>query len=443
MTSQNGQVILIVDANDNTISSGDPSQWQDAANPNWYGGTTRFVQANETTSGASAFKTTFHGTSVAFVGHTSSVGVSCEVGSDTGLQQSQNNLYTQWYQSALLPDDQHTIVCTNPAALVEVDYFLTTAGENTPLSGETIMVDDSAVKEIWYQGLWVPQVNQTFEFGLGLTAHPMQNTTHISRIVGSSLEFHFAGTSVSVYGVVDFIRNSNYTLEFDLDGNITRGVYPSLDELQAHGEVTMMNYMLYHSSQLRADNHTLLINLTAIEGSQGFRLDYITYNPSFTFIGQKPVFARNTSTSTHGTPTSTGIPSWTTTSNGKDPQLRSGLTTGAIVGITVSVVTFMLLFAILVLLRRKRDARKNVKIVNHIEPFTMNIVASEKQIMRKEKATPPTVPLVNPVHQSYGQAQTPDLNSVGIPQRREGEQLTQDQIPPPAYQERYGGPSDM
>jgi hypothetical protein len=61
MTSQSAQVILIADANNDILSSEDPSQWQDADNPNWYGGATRFVQTNETTSNAPAFNTTFHG----------------------------------------------------------------------------------------------------------------------------------------------------------------------------------------------------------------------------------------------------------------------------------------------------------------------------------------------------------------------------------------------
>ena len=98
--------------------------------------------------------------------------------------------YLQWYQSPTLAEGNHTIKVDreDEAAL---DYATITVGQNTPLSGKTIIVDneDSAIH---YSGNWTRNTDEFFPVG-DPKGHPFRNSTHRSATPGDTITFLFSG----------------------------------------------------------------------------------------------------------------------------------------------------------------------------------------------------------------------------------------------------------
>jgi hypothetical protein len=70
----------------------------------------------------------------------------------------------QWYQSPTLREGQHNITVSHTPA-VSVDYAVVTAGQNTPLLGQVLIVDDGD-SAITYGGSWTRNTN-TFSSSYG------------------------------------------------------------------------------------------------------------------------------------------------------------------------------------------------------------------------------------------------------------------------------------
>ena len=100
--------------------------------------------------------------------------------------------YLQWYQSPTLAEGNHTIKVDREDE-TSIDYATITVGQNTPLSGKTIIVDneDSAIH---YSGNWTRNTDEFFPVGLpkGL---PFRNSTHRSATPGDTITFLFSGQS--------------------------------------------------------------------------------------------------------------------------------------------------------------------------------------------------------------------------------------------------------
>jgi hypothetical protein len=114
--------------------------------------------------------------------------------SSTGDTHPQN--YMQWYQSPTLPSEHHSVTISQTQGEA-VDYVVITPGDDTPLSGETLMVDDT-YSGIHYSGSGWSSVSSDFSFVQGATPPPihaqaLQNGTHQTSNIGDSFTFSYTG----------------------------------------------------------------------------------------------------------------------------------------------------------------------------------------------------------------------------------------------------------
>ena len=96
----------------------------------------------------------------------------------------------QWYQSPTLPDAKHNITITHMAR-TSVDFVVITADQNTPLSGETLIVDDTD-PSMTYEGDWTQNKSLFNSVGPPIGV-PFQNSTHQTASVNASAIFQFSG----------------------------------------------------------------------------------------------------------------------------------------------------------------------------------------------------------------------------------------------------------
>ena len=100
----------------------------------------------------------------------------------------------QWYQSPILPDGKHNITITHMPG-VAVDYVVVTAGQNTQIFGQSIIVDDGD-PSITYGGAWARNNNSyTDNFG-PYRGVPYGNGVHQTTSVGATAMFSFTGTFI-------------------------------------------------------------------------------------------------------------------------------------------------------------------------------------------------------------------------------------------------------
>jgi hypothetical protein len=109
----------------------------------------------------------------------------------------------QWYQSPVLPDGQHNITITHIAS-TSVDYAVITAGENTPLLRQVLIVDD-ADPSVSYGGSWTQNTGMfttSYDPFIGL---PYGNSTHQTTSVGASATFSFTGMFLTLMFLRDIL----------------------------------------------------------------------------------------------------------------------------------------------------------------------------------------------------------------------------------------------
>jgi len=227
--------------------------------------------------GAGWFQYTFNGTGV-------HVAASFYNSSDFPVRIDNDNflLYTGngTYDSPKLPDGQHTITYAmgNLTVLPSLDYLTVTAGPNTMLYGKTIAVDDND-KSVTFRGSWTPSSPYPPSSSFDYTSRLYENTAHWTSTVGDTMEFNFEGSSVAVYGIVAYNTTAlrNITADFTVDG-FTQTTTLSSKTLPYLPIVELFN------ATLRDGNHTLLFNLSDIQGERALGIDFIAYNASFDYI---------------------------------------------------------------------------------------------------------------------------------------------------------------
>ncbi|KAG6847797.1 hypothetical protein H0H93_005943, partial [Arthromyces matolae] len=187
----------------------------------------------------------------------------------------------QWYQSPKLSDGQHTIVITHIAG-TSVDMMMITAGANTPLSGQTLIVDDDD-PSIVYSGSWMRKTGRYKSSDTPHTGEPYGNATHQATSNGASATFTFFGTSVSVYSVFDDSHLGSTTVTFLLDSTASTQLYDVTSDspLYKEGYLQRANTLLWSSDTISAGEHTLKIELTSTSNGAALVLDYLVYTPSF------------------------------------------------------------------------------------------------------------------------------------------------------------------
>ena len=90
--------------------------------------------------------------------------------------------YMQWYQSLILPEGMHNITQTHMAGTA-LDYMVITAGQNTPLTGKTVIVNNED-SIIMFTGSWVCNTDRSHTY-------PFHNSTHQSTTPEDSFIFQF------------------------------------------------------------------------------------------------------------------------------------------------------------------------------------------------------------------------------------------------------------
>jgi len=99
--------------------------------------------------------------------------------------------YLQWYQSLTLSEGKHTIH-VDGVARTSLDYATIAVGQNTPLSGKKIIVDNDD-PAIHYSGNWTRNTSKIFPGGGLLKGLPFRNSTHRSTTPGDTITFLFSG----------------------------------------------------------------------------------------------------------------------------------------------------------------------------------------------------------------------------------------------------------
>jgi hypothetical protein len=136
---------------------------------------------------------------VAFVGHTPSVNASqwALFSIDGGPFYNASFMdpsppsYRQWYQSPTLFDTGHNITISHMPA-VSIDYVTITPGQDTPLLGQALIVDDDD-PSITYKGNWSRNTNMFLSSYGPYVGLPHGNATHQTTTAGASATFRFTG----------------------------------------------------------------------------------------------------------------------------------------------------------------------------------------------------------------------------------------------------------
>src|SRR5437016_14045818 len=123
------------------------------------------------------------GTSIAFTGNTpnSSFSQSITVSIDGGTPYTTSYMdptpqsYIQWYQSPTLSEGQH-IIKVDGVDGTAIDYATITAGQNTPLSGKKIIVDNDD-PSVYYSGSWTRNTDRFIPGGVQPDGLPFRNST--------------------------------------------------------------------------------------------------------------------------------------------------------------------------------------------------------------------------------------------------------------------------
>ncbi|KAJ7599821.1 hypothetical protein C8J56DRAFT_1072456 [Mycena floridula] len=191
-------------------------------------------------------------------------------------------LLCQLYQSSTLDDTAkiHTVNATfvSLTSSIEHDYIAVSPGNETPLLGRTLMVDDT------YSGLsfgsgWIT-TGTVFHIVSDFVAFPFQNTTHRASTPGSMFSFSYTGSSLSLYGVFDWDQLGSYELTSTIDDELpVSKTFDARNDLNPDELRQQLNFVLF-SRELEAGNHTTTFTLSKCF-NQTLIVDYITYKPSF------------------------------------------------------------------------------------------------------------------------------------------------------------------
>ncbi|TFK18046.1 hypothetical protein FA15DRAFT_731596 [Coprinopsis marcescibilis] len=203
----------------------------------------------------------------------------------------------QFFVSPPLSEGRHnlTFEVTEEAQIYLVlDYAVVRGGQRGQYDNDaSVVVDDDSPKEIFYWGQWTSRT-----FGLETLNQamylPHQNNTRRTATIGTGFKFKFSGTSIQVYGVKDLARPGAYNITWTLNEGESKEIMyrVSAQEVFDHTSLEFPEYPhwpVVDFLSLESAEHTLTANLTYIEGeTQGFILDYLVYQPTFSNLAGKP-----------------------------------------------------------------------------------------------------------------------------------------------------------
>ncbi|TFK73038.1 hypothetical protein BDN72DRAFT_894278 [Pluteus cervinus] len=331
---------IIVDSSDSSISfsSGTWRAQAFSSDPasGYYNGT---EMLSGTDGGSMTFA--FNGTSVSVWTSTPSTPGDLSVKIDKSNEELTTSGVGALYSSPTLNDGQHLMAMTFTGQ-TGFDFITVAAGQETPLEGKNLIVDDSD-SLLEYSGSWTP--------GSPRTSSSYLNTTRVSETQGDSVAFPFIGTYVAVYARIDSRRRGSITSAFSIDGSAPHQYSTNVDGSASIGSV---NTLIFSADNLPAANHVLNINVTGITGSQSLDLDYLIYRAAFPSLAQQHL-APSQSPSVADEPATSSPPN-------KGSFIQSQTHTGIIAGGVIGGVLLSILALLLFLLwrrRRKAGGRKS------------------------------------------------------------------------------------
>ncbi|KAF9462849.1 hypothetical protein BDZ94DRAFT_1309370 [Collybia nuda] len=263
----------------------------------------------------------------------------------------------QWYNSPILLDAEHEIVISRIAG-TSVDYIVVTAGQFTPLSGKTLIVDNTDESMIEYEGAWSRVEELYIANDDPHTGLPYGNSTHQTLVPGSSATFKFSGSLVSLYGLYSWDTPGSLQVLYTLDGTNTSQTYSvTPTTLEFKDGVRQREHFLFFSSNdtISTGEHTLRIELTNVV-NHSLALDYILYTPTFATLAGKPQLGLPHFT-TESSMSTTTVGTGETSVSAPPPGIGNRTPIGPIVGGALGGAACLLLFLIaLVLVRRRKPA---------------------------------------------------------------------------------------
>jgi hypothetical protein len=240
-----------------------------------------WTSPKNTSCGVGWFQYTFNGTAVhVAASFTNSTDFPVRIDNEDFLLYTGNGTY----DSPTLPDGQHTITygMGNLSVFPALDYLTVTAGPKTMLYGKTIAVDDTD-RSVTFRGNWAQSSQYPPSTSFDYSSRLYQSTSHWTSNVGDTMEFTFEGSSVAVYGMVAYNTTAlrNITADFIVDGiSQTRTI--------SNKTLPYLPMVELFRADLQDGNHTLLFNLTDIQGQRALGIDFVTYNASFNYLTPAP-----------------------------------------------------------------------------------------------------------------------------------------------------------
>ncbi|KAG6843543.1 hypothetical protein H0H87_003355 [Tephrocybe sp. NHM501043] len=298
----------------------------------------------------------FTGTSIALFGHVLSDSfpsndtvneVLIDTWTSVNIYLPTSNTVDLWYESPTLPDTNvtHNITFVDFPTML-IDFALVTAGAETSLRGQTLLVDetDSAID---YSGSWARD-GGIISGNVTTSRAPVGGSISGTNDHNATAIFRFAGTSIAVYGISPSLEG--VIMDFTLDGRRSSSNW-------YNASIHDPNFLWFSEENLTPGNHTLLIEFAEsstnsnLDAGEKFTLDYITYVPSFETIATKPDFASH----------SRAIP--------PSGNIHRKVVIGAVVGSAV----FAILLSVLLYWRRRRAAvRRSKRSLREAIPYALS-----------------------------------------------------------------------
>lgn len=340
--------IILDDKRGDAIALSGADTWAVSQADQWFNGTSQspdYALKDKTKFGTLEMK--FDGISAAFFGTTpppsssQSMNVSIDGNSSYSTSYADPNpqTYRQWYQTPQLAEGTHDIKMSNIAGTA-FDFAVVTVGKNTPLAGQTVIVDNDDPGIVFSDAKWRRSQEQ-FNSGPNPDGFAFANTTHETSYVGSSFAFRFTGKAVAVYGIRTWANIGLITLTSTLDGvSLSQSFRVNADTPQFKAEIGQQpNFKFYTQDFLTSGDHTLVVNLTECV-NQTFSFDYLTYIPTFPNLASMPSLSA---------PTIGGSAGAGTAKAGKKPGKVA-----IVVGIIGALILVSLLLGLVYILRRRR-----------------------------------------------------------------------------------------
>ncbi|PPR05501.1 hypothetical protein CVT26_009005, partial [Gymnopilus dilepis] len=254
---------------------------------------------------------------------------------------------TLFYQTPTLHSGSHNVTFFT-FSNVNFDFFVITAANDTDLSGQTLIVDDSD-SSIVYSGDW--SKNSSVLAAATNSRTPYGGSFHQTNAAGAAATFSFTGNSVSVHGVAN---TGPMSITFTVDGLPV----PATQFADSNGSLNP-TFTWYSSDSLSPADHTLQMKVGPNPGAS-FSIDYILYKPAFSTLASKPV----PNSATSGVPSSSNSSPTdppTTTGQHQGEQTSGGNITpttkpsaAVIVGSVIGGLAFVLLVVLILWVWRRR-----------------------------------------------------------------------------------------